>query len=193
MFFHFFSSFWFSHFRANPPRHVILLQDSYGLRTCTLFRKLVFSWMLFPNLCKIWSHFCIDFSSNFMFFWHRFLHRFFITFLMENWPKMTPKRSIRYSILGPFFVTFSEHRFLYAFWSPFGSLLAPCWSLLVGFGTLLAPFPNLSAPILIKNHVRGHQRKIFAWIPTSLGPRAEPCRRQLDPLRAGVTPAHGRV
>ena len=45
------------------------------------------------------------------------------------------------------FYTFSEDRFLHAFWYPFGSLLAPFGSLLAPLGALLALLGALLAPL----------------------------------------------
>ena len=125
--------------------------------------------------------------------------------------------------------TFLGHRFLYAFWSPFGSLLAPFgrfslpfgstlvafgtlsapfWAILATFWPLLTPFWILSAPFFIKNlvfwvpefakhlqiavrtSIKGNLPCMHAFPP---GPERKLAVGNLDPLRAGVTPAHGRV
>ena len=49
------------------------------------------------------------------------------------------------TFLAPFFATSSEDRFLDAFWSAFGSLLAPFWLPLAPFASLLLPFGSLFA------------------------------------------------
>ena len=52
--------------------------------------------------------------------------------------------------LSSLFATLSEDRFLYAFWSPFGSLLAPFWLHFVKFGDLSGRF----GLILVTNPIK---------------------------------------
>jgi hypothetical protein len=71
-----------------------------------------------------------------MFFWYRFLQLFFNRFGMENASKSESKGTF----VGVLLATFSDDRFVAAFCSPSGSLLALFWSQLAPFGFLLAPF-----------------------------------------------------
>ena len=100
-------------------------------RTRSIFRR-------FPIQNRIiFSSFVHDFSSLFR---HRFSHRFFHRFLMENGSQNGPTKCMRSDPFSIIFATFSEDRFLDAFWSPFGFLLASFW---LPFGSLwlpLAPF-----------------------------------------------------
>lgn len=80
-----------------------------------------------------WYHFSMilvsffDLFSTSIFTW--VFYRFFVIF----GPKMGPKNSTCGHTFSIIKSTFSENRFLDAFWSLFGALLAPCWSLLAPF------------------------------------------------------------
>ena len=79
----------------------------------------------------------------FILFRHWFLHRFLNTFLMENGTQMAPKKCCWVPSVCILLASFSEHRLLDAFWSPFGSLLAIFW---LPFGTLWYPFARPRVP-----------------------------------------------
>ena len=80
---------------------------------------------------------------------------------LYNYRKLFPKWAISSCSSPPlphFFATFSEGRFLNAFWSPFGSLWTPFGCILVmfwlpftclwlPFGSLLVPFGSLLVPL----------------------------------------------
>ena len=59
---------------------------------------------------------------------------------MRNVSQNGPKSEPRCSLFASIFATFSEGRFLDAFWSPLGSLLAPFWRPWAPFWRPLAPF-----------------------------------------------------
>ena len=70
--------------------------------------------------------------------------QYFSRFLAhQNGSKIEPFLSVGHSFLAHFF----GHRFAWAFWSSFGSPLAPFGSLLVSFGSLLAPFGSFWLPL----------------------------------------------
>jgi hypothetical protein len=82
-------------------------------------------------------------ASLFMFFGDRFLHVSLdgiFSILFEKWLPKASKRESKGTPFGNLLATFSDDRFVDAFWSPFGSLLALFWSQLAPFGFLLVPF-----------------------------------------------------
>ena len=88
-----------------------------------------------------------------MFFPHRFLHWFFITFLMKKRPKMVPANYPVRSLLATFWRPFPNIDFyvdlcwfmliLAAIWHPFGSTWLPFGSPWLPFGSLWLPFCSL--------------------------------------------------
>ena len=90
----------------------------------------------------MWSYFCIDFSLNFMFFRHRFLHRFCDAFLMEKGPKWL-RREVR---RAPPWSTLSRPFSSIDFWNHFGRSRDAPGPLRDAPGTLRDPSATLPVP-----------------------------------------------
>ena len=121
-------------FRTPPySKSYVLLRGNHHFHKITLSENL-------RKKHNFWLHFGSFFLSFSQLFRHRFPPRFFHRFLMENGSQNGPSRSVadlRFSII---FATFSEGRLFDAFWSPFGSPLAPFW---LTFGALWLTFGAL--------------------------------------------------
>ena len=68
----------------------------------------------------------------------------FFRFLVENGSQNAPGKLVRGDPGSILFATFSEGRFLDAFWSPLGSLLAPFW---LPLGHFWLPFAHFWLPL----------------------------------------------
>ena len=91
-------------------------------------------------LVSFWEPFGIIFRCFFgIDFWMLFWMPFF-GFWVENGSQNGPFKDVADPPLALIFATFSEAWFFDAFWSLFGSILAPFWLPLAPFGVPLAPF-----------------------------------------------------
>ena len=174
-------------FFGKPSRSTILLHDSCGFRTCTLFWKHDFSQNWISIVLKLHIVFALIFHRFSWLFWCRFTHWFFLSIFDEKWLKLGSAEVTWIDPFGSLFATLFFMLILCWIWLTFGLPLAhfglplahlwlpmaPFWLPLgsqwltlgspwLPFGSLLVSFGSFWVPL-------GSLSVTLAWFPHFCG------------------------